>query len=164
MNLKRYCFIIIIILIFSINISAQNVEIDDDEYKNIQKFTAEIYDNYVNENFSYVYKNIYSGIKDEITEDEYVSYQEKNFEKYKLEIHDVDVGKVEKMEKLPAAFDEYIKNNSIKYFARVKVNYEMHFNHLEKDYQKKVNKKVYIGVGKNESKYLFWDPRTIKGD
>ncbi len=125
------------------------------------KFVEKIYVNYAEQNFSNIYDRIHLGIKDILSEREYIIFNEENFKKYSLKITDIKVENNIKRVTIPEEFQEYIEGKENNGILELYVTYHMSFLYGGKRMERDVGKKVYIFRGQ-EQDYLLWDPRIVK--
>ena len=86
--------IIILILIMLWSVTAEAVKKEEFQPDIIRGFVEEVYNNYRSKKFENIYQVLYPGIKREVTKDEYIKFQNKNFQKYDLQISDISIDKV----------------------------------------------------------------------
>lgn len=163
-NIFKSIFIIFIlmVIVFGSSSSAQ-------EQQNPEKFVEYIYANYADENFKEVYVNFADELKKMITEEEYVEFQKRNFEKYSLEYSNIKVA--DKKELNYEEFkDEFDFLNTEGDFYSFEVSYLLKFNRFG-DREEETKKKVFLrssnskADNQNNKKYeLFWDPEPILKD
>lgn len=152
-----YIFILIILLTLNLPVAGAS---DSQLYE----FVEEIYESYAAKDFKQVYQAMYPGIRQAVTRDKYIEYQRENFEKYELKISDIKTEEITEFEEIPSDFEEFRGDPKIASFYGVGIVYKMKFRHLGQDIQRQVEKQVYLGLDKEGTLYLFWDPQPIKED
>jgi hypothetical protein len=131
-----------------------------------KEFIENIYADYAAQNFKKVYANFADELKELITEEEYIDFQKKNFDKYSLEYSNIDVNNLKEL-----SYDEF-KNEfsfleSKGKFYSIEVSYLLKFNRFG-DREEETEKKVYLRQNnsmlndeKTKEFHLFWDPEPI---
>lgn len=164
-NIKLIIILILFILLSSQVIYSQEdissiAELNDEEIY-LRNFVENIYLEYANMNFQYVYQILHPDIKDIITEEEYVYFQNKEFKKYKIQLSEIVVGlEVEKI-KLPNKFKDVIIDIKDKQIYKIPLSYKMDLTFAGGEQRREVDNQVYILVDKQQY-YLLWDPSVIK--
>ncbi|HLV10682.1 MAG TPA: hypothetical protein VKY40_10760 [Halanaerobiales bacterium] len=131
--------------------------------KDICKFMEEIYRDYSATNFRAVYDRLHPEIKNELIVEEYTSFQNQNFEKYKIEITDVSIENPVFLDKLPGEFERYKLLSGDVLVVRVDVNYQFNFTVIGSRQSEEQNKKAYV-LQQGENLYWLWDPAVIEDD
>jgi hypothetical protein len=126
--------------------------------QSIIDFVTKIYQSYSEEDFKFVYEKLHPDLKDIISEEEYIKFQEENFRKYKLEIGKIKVMAEVSETVLPDKFTGLLKTDEEVY--TIKVSYEMKFETagIEKKHE---NEKEILIARKDEKLYLLWDPSIV---
>lgn len=149
---KNICILFILLLAFSIVFIPFRTAAAD--YKSPEDFAEYIYQKYSEEDFAEVYKNFAEELKEILTEETYVNFQNENFKDYDLEFTDIEVKEAEKVnfKEIKSKFD-YAEETGQYYKA--KVNYLIKFSHFGSR-DKESGKYIYLR--KKDGKYsLFWD-------
>lgn len=137
---------------------------NNEEVENINKsivdFAEDIYKNYSSENFQYIYNVLHPDIKRVLGEDDYIEFQKKNFNRYKIEIKDINVLLNLKKIDLAVNFRNIIEENGNMDIYKIKVIYKMKFIIAGNKQERQTEKDVIIG-SENQRLYLIWDPSVI---
>jgi hypothetical protein len=164
--LNRNFFKTISIIIISLLLVFCSLSLKAEEQKTPKEFVEYIYANYADENFKEVYANFADELKALITEDEYIDFQKKNFDKYSLEYSNIRIDDLKKM-----SYEEFKQEFSFLEsegdFYSLEVRYLLKFNRFG-DREEKIEKRVYLRKNdsninnKNSKEFqLFWDPEPI---
>ncbi|WP_238524778.1 hypothetical protein [Halanaerobium hydrogeniformans] len=153
---KIFSLLVLTILIFSFTQSTEA-----GYFANPVEFGEYIYDNYAQENFKEVYDNFADELKIILSSDEYIEFQQDNFEKYELEYTDIEVTNPEEI-----SYQEFKKEfpflEDEGTFYTVEVSYLIKFRRLGSR-ERESDKLIYLRE-KDDHFELFWDPEPILDD
>lgn len=161
-NVLKITLIIFISIVFvfgSFSLKAEEEQTPED-------FIEYIYANYADENFKEVYTNFADELKELVTEEEYIDFQKKNFDKYSLEYSNIRIDDLKKL-----SYDEFMQEFSFLEsegdFYSLEVRYLLKFNRFG-DREEEIEKRVYLRQNdsniqneKTKKFNLFWDPEPI---
>ncbi len=159
---KRFILITIFLFIIFLSLPLQNCYSGSKLNQDIIKFVDDIYFNYTQQNFVFVYNKLYPGVKNILTEKNYVEFQKKNFEKYSLVITEYNVNEKVQNVSVPDEFSDYFAEKNNMNVKKINVAYHMSFINSGSKVKRDISKDVYIYVDKEESFYLLWNPQIIK--
>ena len=158
---KFLLIILLFILIFSVS------KVNAADFNNTKEFIEYIYANYAEQKFSEVYSLFAPELKSILDREEYLNFQQQNFNKYDLEIKNVMVDDIKEL-----SYKEFKKEFPfLKYegsFYSARVNYLLIFEKLG-EREEEIEKRVYLreysssNYEKSDKRYysLFWDPEPI---
>ncbi|MFW6035594.1 MAG: hypothetical protein ACOCZT_01865 [Halanaerobiales bacterium] len=126
----------------------------------IVEFTTEVYDLYINEDFAAVYRSMHPSIKADLDRVLYMGEQEESFAKYKTEITNFKVNKVNELTKIPGDFRDFVSFEEADKAVEVEVSYKLHFTSGGERKEDDVDKEVYLCTKDNQI-YLLWDPDVL---
>lgn len=155
--------IITMIIITTIFLLAGRIQAEASDSEQLNDLINSIYDNYQAGELQEVYQLLHPGIKENLTEEEYINFQEDNKEKYQLEISEIEIIEIQSIDKLPAKFDEYLSEEDYQDAYEAKVEYEMDFKFLKTNQNKEVDTETYL-VESDGQLYLVWDRSVIEED
>ncbi|MFW6022907.1 MAG: hypothetical protein ACOCQW_05305 [Halanaerobiaceae bacterium] len=139
-------------------------KINEEKYKDkdlIFKYVNKIYQEYAAENFKYIYSLLYPELKEVVTEDEYIDFQEHNFKKYHYKIEDIKVNEEMSFINLSHEYKDYIESISEEdKICKIVVSYTIKFKASGKEKTRDVDNEVLV-FEENEVLYLIWDPSII---
>lgn len=150
--------LLVILLIPSLTFAENTVDKPE-----IRKMSKNIYVNYQNQNFKEVYNLLHPAIKEVLTEKKYISFQEQNNEKYKLELSNIEIGEIQRIDKLPRKYYEYLDQEDYNHAYEVKIDYELNFRFFGTTHNRDVETETYIVKSENNY-YLIWDRSVIGED
>lgn len=161
-NILKITLIIFISIVFAFCSFSLKAE----EQQTPEEFIEYIYANYAAENFKEVYTNFADELKKLISEEEYIEFQKKNFDKYSLEYSNIRIDDLKKL-----SYDEFKQEFSFLEseggFYSFEVSYLLKFNRFG-DREEEIEKRVYlrqndsnINNEKTKKFHLFWDPEPI---
>jgi len=167
---NNYRLIIIITIISFILLISQviysqedilnTVELSEEEIY-LRSFVEKIYLEYAKKNFQYIYQILHPDIKEFITEEEYEYFQNKEFNKYKIQISEIFVGLEVKEIDLPNKFKDIIIDIKDKEIYKIPLSYKMDLIFVGGEQTRDIDNQVYI-LKDNQQYYLLWDPSVIK--
>lgn len=164
LNKIKNKFLLIILLLFLL-ISASQVSAAD--FNNTKEFVEYIYANYAEQDFSEVYSLFAPELKSILDREKYLNFQEKNFNKYNLELKNIMVDDIKEL-----SYKEFKKEfpflNYEGSFYSARVRYLLVFEKLG-EREEEIEKRVYLreysssNYEKSDKRYysLFWDPEPI---
>ncbi|MFP4198843.1 MAG: hypothetical protein ACOCQZ_00985 [Halanaerobium sp.] len=154
MNKKLILLLVLIIFLLTPMLQAE-------DFESPEAFTEYIYDNYAEKNFNEVYNNFAAELKRVFAKDDYLDFQQQNFEKYELEYTEIEVAEAEEIEfdKIKEKF-EYADDFGSYY--QLQVSYLLKFNRLGRR-EERSDKKVYLRKI-NDDFQLFWDYKSAVND
>ena len=133
------------------------------EFPEVEELAAEIYRNYQEYNFDNVYDFFHPAIKEELSREKYIAFQEENQEKYQLELSEIKITEVEKIESLPRKFDSYLQEEDYQEAYEASINYLLNIRIFVSGHEREVDTETYI-VKFNDDYYLVWDPSVVQED
>ncbi len=142
---------------------SEQLQTESNNSEHLNDFINSIYSNYQAGEFQEVYQLLHPGIKENLTEEEYIDFQQENKEKYQLEISEIEIIEIKTIEKLPAKFDKYLSEEDYQNAYQAKVEYEMDFKFLRTNQNKEVDTETYLVESENQL-YLVWDRSVIEED
>lgn len=164
--LNKNIFKITIIIFISLVFTFCSFSLKAEENRNPEEFIEYIYANYAVENFKEVYANFADELKKLISEEEYIEFQKKNFDKYSLEYSNISVDDRKKLN-YQEFKQEFSFLESEGDFYSLEVSYLLKFNRFG-DREEETEKRVYLRQNdsninnKKTNKFnLFWDPEPI---
>ncbi len=164
--LNKNVFKITLIIFILLGFTLCSFSLKAEEQQTPEKFTEYIYANYASENFEEVYANFADELKKIISEEEYIEFQKRNFNKYSLEYSSIDVNNLEEL-----SYEEF-KNKfsfveSKGNFYSIEVSYLLKFQRLGAR-EEETKKRVYLRQNNSDINnettkkfHLFWDPEPI---
>ncbi|RQD72952.1 MAG: hypothetical protein D5S01_08665 [Halanaerobium sp. MSAO_Bac5] len=150
---KLISLLLLIFLVFSFKqISAA------DSFDSPVGFGEYIYENYAQENFAEVYDNFAAELKSVLSSEEYIKFQQDNFEKYELEYRNIEVANPEEIsyQEFKSEFP-FLEDEGT--FYTVEVSYLIKFRRLGSR-ERESDNLVYLRKKDNNFE-LFWDPEPI---
>lgn len=123
-------------------------------------FTEAIYDHYSRQDFKYIYQNLHPAIQQNLSEEKYCRFQEKNFRRYGVDITDVQIENYRRVGEIPKEFLDYLKQTEHNYIYAVAIRYQLKFNSNGFRQEKTLEKEVLV-YRQNGQNYLLWDPSII---
>ncbi len=164
LNKNIYKISLIICILFLFVFCSFSLKAEDQQTP--KEFIEAIYANYAAQNFKKVYANFADELKELITEEEYVNFQKKNFDKYSLDYSKITVDDLKELS-YEEFKDEFSFLESDGSFYSLEVSYLLKFNRFG-DREEKTEKRVYLrqknsmfNDEKNNGFHLFWDPEPI---
>lgn len=154
---------IILIIIALILLSAGQIQAEANDTEHLNEFINSIYNNYQQAEFQEVYQLLHPGIKENLTEEEYINFQQNNKERYQLEISKVKIIEINSIDQLPTKFNEYISKTDYQKAYQAIVEYEMDFKFLRTNQHKEVDTETYLAESDGQL-YLVWDRSVIEED
>lgn len=160
-------YILVILCLFSILNISLSVFAENQE-NTPEDFVRMIYKYFADENFDAVYNNFLEDLKDNLKKDKYVSFQKSNFEKYNLKYSNIKVSSAKKINYQDLPDKIKFKNTADNYY-KLKVSYQLNFEHLGQKREEESEKDVFIAekillkTGDKNQYYLIWNPEAIKG-
>lgn len=148
--------VLILILIFSVTISASE---DGDSFDEVKNFITEVYNNYQDQNFEIVYDFMHPDVKNALEKEKYINFQVKNTKKYNISISEVEVLKVTEKNEWPEEYKELINEKNEHILYEISITYKTIYQSDEKE--KIIEKNSYVVLYKDDY-YLLWDPEIIK--
>lgn len=132
-----------------------------EEFESPEAFTEYIYANFAEKEFEEVYDNFAAELKRIFAEEDYLEFQQQNFEKYELEYTEIEVAAAEEIEfkQIKRKFDYADDFGS---YYQLQVSYLLKFNRLGRR-EERSEKKVYIRKI-NDDFQLFWDYESALND
>ena len=132
-----------------------------EEFESPEAFTEYIYASYAAENFAEVYANFAAELKRILAEEDYLKFQQQNFEKYELEYTEIEVSAAEEVDfkKIEKKFD-YAQDFGSYY--QLQVSYLLKFNRFGSR-EEKSGKDVYLRKI-NDDFQIFWDYQSALND
>ncbi|MFN2341212.1 MAG: hypothetical protein ABR547_08075 [Halanaerobium sp.] len=132
-----------------------------EEFESPEAFAEYIYTNYAAENFEEVYNNFAAELKRILAEEDYLDFQQQNFEKYKLEYKEIEVSTAEEIKfgKVKEKFDYADDFGS---YYQLQVSYLLKFNRFGSR-EERSQKKVYLRKI-NKDFQIFWDYESALND
>jgi len=158
---KKFILITVFLFIIFLFLPLKNCcggELNQD----IIKFVDDIYSNYAQQNFVFIYDRLYPDIKNILTEKKYVEFQKKNFDKYSLEITEYKVNEEIQKVSVPDELSDYIAEVNNVNVTKINVAYHMSFTNGGGKVERDIGKDVYIYVDEKEGFYLLWNPQIIE--
>jgi hypothetical protein len=152
---KITVFLALVIIIFL------NPVIEAEEFESPEAFTEYIYANYASENFSEVYNNFAAELKRILAAEEYLSFQQQNFEKYKLKYTEIKVYEAEKVD-FKSIKNKFSYADDFGDYYQLQVSYLLKFEHFGQR-EEKSDKKVYIRKIRDDFQ-IFWDYKSAFND
>ena len=125
-----------------------------EDFESPEAFTEYVYANFAEENFAEVYNNFAAELKRILSKEEYLKFQQHNFDKYELEYTEIEVSAAEKIEfeKIEEKFDYADDFGS---YYRLQVSYLLKFNRFGSR-EERSEKNVYLRKI-NKDFQIFWD-------
>ena len=133
------------------------------DFPEVEELAAEIYRNYQEYNFDKVYEFFHPAIKESLSREKYIAFQEENQEKYQLELSEIKITEVEKIESLPRKFDSYLQEEDYQEAYEASINYLLNIRIFVSGHEREVDTETYI-VKFNDDYYLVWDPSVVEED
>lgn len=134
-------------------------------HQRLHNFVALVYESYATEAFGEVYEVMHPSIQGTLSKDEYVTFQEHHFERLRLEISEIEVGKVSTNPRIPSPLRTLLPLDLKHELYGVDLSYRAHFVSGIRLNQS-ISKTVYVAVANpgttEESMYLLWDPSSIE--
>jgi len=129
----------------------------------IEDYIYNIYKKYQEKHYEAVYNNMHPKIKEVLEKEKYIKFQKKNTEKYELEISEVEVLKVSKLENVPDTFKDIISDKEKLNVYEISIKYKTNYKNAGSKKEKIIEKETYV-VNNNTQNYLLWDPGIINKD
>ncbi len=131
------------------------------EFESPEAFTEFIYANYAQKNFAEVYNNFAAELKRILAEEQYLKFQQQNFEKYELEYTEIEVSAADQVdfENIKDKFDYAEDFGS---YFQLKVSYLLKFSHFGQREERSA-KDVYLRKI-NDDFQIFWDYKSALND
>ncbi|MFN2362669.1 MAG: hypothetical protein ABR596_00095 [Halarsenatibacteraceae bacterium] len=155
--------IITFIIITAIFLLAGKIQAEVNNSEQLNDLINSIYSNYQAGEFQEVYQLLHPGITENLTEEEYVNFQQDNKEKYQLEISEIEIIEIQAIDELPSKFDKYLTEEDYQNAYQAKVKYQMDFKFLKTNQHKEVDTETYL-VESDGQLYLVWDRSVIEED
>lgn len=154
--LNNKIIILIVLIIFLLTPILQA-----EDFESSEAFTEYIYDNYAAENFMEVYNNFAAELKRILKEEEYVEFQQQNFEKYELEYTEIEVSAAEEIN-FDQIKDKFEYADDFGSYYQLQVSYLLKFNRFGSREQQS-DKNVYLRKI-NDDFQIFWDHKSALND
>lgn len=148
--------IVILIILTSFSILAE----ENEKQYEIKEFILQIYRDYQDQNFEFVYEKMHPDIKTLLDKDKYIKFQKANTEKYSIEISKVEVIEVNEIKEWPEPFIEIIKSKENYKLYEIKIKYLSTYQSSGSEQEKTIEKNSYV-VENSSGKYLLWNPEII---
>jgi predicted RND superfamily exporter protein len=162
MKIKNiFILIIIFILLGTFTISVLANEKSD--LTEIEDYIYKIYIKYQEKDYETVYNNMHPEIKEVLEKEKYIKFQKKNTEKYELEISEVEVLKVSRLENIPDTFKDIISDKAKLNVYEISIKYKTNYKNAGNKKEKIIEKETYV-VNDNNQNYLLWNPGIINKD
>lgn len=132
-----------------------------EEFESPEAFTEYIYNNYAQKNFLEVYNNFAAELKRILAEEDYLEFQEQNFEKYELQYTEIEVSAAEEIdfEKIKDKFDYAEDFGS---YFQLQVSYLLKFSYFGQR-EERSEKNVYLRKIRDDFQ-IFWDHESALND
>ncbi|GEM_PF-787471 len=174
MNKKLTKNLIIILIVFTTillatdNIQAEikgseQIQTESNASEHLNDFISSIYNNYKKGEFQEVYQLLHPGIQENLTEEEYVDFQQHNKERYQLELSEIEIIEIKSIDTLPSKFNKYLSEEEYEKAYEANVEYKMEFRFLGSNRSRDVDTETYL-VESDGQLYLIWDRSVIEED
>ncbi len=150
-------------LVVVLAVSMPGLAEDGSNFPEVKEVVAEIYLNYQEYNFEKVYDFFHPAIKESLSQDEYLTFQEENHENYQLELSEIKIVDIEKIESLPGKFDRYLQEDDYQEAYEASINYLLNFRIFASGHEREVETETYI-VKFDGDYYLIWDLSVVGED
>ncbi len=131
----------------------------------LQSFVSQVYQDYATGSFGAVYAVMYPGIKEAISEEEYVAFQEEHFERLSLQLQEIQVGEIGNNPRLPRSLRQLLPDDESLFVYGVDISYTARFVRGVR-FNQTISKAVFVALvnpgTSRESIYLLWDPSSMK--
>ncbi|MGM0602734.1 MAG: hypothetical protein ACQESS_05410 [Bacillota bacterium] len=141
--------------------------LNKDEENTPEDFVRMIYQYFAEENFEGVYNNFLPVLKKKLMREDYISFQQKNFQKYNLKYSNITVGDAEKIDYQDLPEDLQFEDQA-DYYYKIEVSYQLNFEHLGQNREEQSEKNVflaekrYLKTGDINRFYLIWNPEPME--
>lgn len=132
-----------------------------EDFESPESFTEFIYANYAEENFAEVYNNFAAELKRIFAEEDYLEFQQQNFEKYELEYTEIEVSTAEEIE-FEEIEEKFAYADDFGSYYQLQVSYLLKFNRFGSR-EERSEKNVYLRKI-NKDFQLFWDYESALND
>lgn len=132
-----------------------------EEFESPEAFTEYIYANYAAENFKEVYNNFAAELKRILAEEEYLEFQQQNFEKYKLEYKEIEVAAAKEID-FEEIEDKFAYADDFGSYYQLQVSYLLKFKRFGSR-EERSEKNVYLRKI-NDDFQIFWDYESAVND
>jgi hypothetical protein len=132
-----------------------------EEFESPEAFTEYIYANFAAENFAEVYNNFAAELKRILKEEDYLEFQQHNFEKYQLKYTEIEVSEVAKLD-FEDIKDKFDYAEDFGQYYQLQVSYLLKFNHFGQR-EERSKKNVYLRKIKDDFQ-IFWDHESALND
>lgn len=129
----------------------------------LQDFVYQVYEDYSAKHFSSVYDVMHPNVKEQITKEEYVVFQEHHFERLKLSISEIEVGEVKENPRIPSQLRPFLSADGEEVYG-VELSYRARFVSGMR-FNQRIAKTVYVaveGLEGTERIFLLWDPTATQ--
>ena len=150
-------------LVVALAVSMPGLAEDGSNFPEVKEVVTGIYLNYQEYNFEKVYDFFHPAIKESLSQDKYLTFQEENHGNYQLELSEIKIVDIAKIESLPGKFDRYLQEDDYQEAYEVSLNYLLNFRIFASGHEKEVETETYI-VKFDDDYYLIWDPSVIQED
>jgi hypothetical protein len=135
--------------------------IQAEEFESPEVFAEYIYANYAAENFEVVYDNFSAELKRILAKEDYLEFQQQNFEKYKLEYTEIGVSTAAEID-FEKIKDKFKYADDFGSYYQLQVSYLLKFNRFGSQ-EESSKKKVYLRKI-NKDFQIFWDYESALND
>lgn len=132
-----------------------------EDFESPEAFTEYIYANYAAEDFAEVYDNFAAELKRILEKDEYLEFQEENFEKYNLKYSEIEVGQAEEID-FDKVKDKFSYADDFGKYFKLQVNYLLEFDRFGRR-EEESEKMVYLRKIRDDFQ-IFWDHESALKD
>ncbi|NMB19668.1 MAG: hypothetical protein GX979_02260 [Firmicutes bacterium] len=157
---KRLLILLILVCLLPVGVAYG----EDGITTRLKDFVSEVYHDYAAESFAEVYGVMYPTIRDVVTEEDYVSFQEGHFTKLRLQLTDIEVGDVRETPRLPRTLRPFVQDQGNVQTYGVEISYNAQFVRAGR-HRQSISKTVYVALldsGTAEELYLLWDPNSMQ--
>ncbi len=164
MNKKLAQNLIITLIIFAtILLSTGNIQAELNDSDQLNDFINTVYNHYQEGEFKEVYQLLHPAIQENLTEEEYVNFQQDNTDRYQLKLSEIEIIEINSFDKLPSKFNQYLSEEQYQEAYEAKVEYKMEFRFLGTNQSREVDTETYLAKN-NDQLYLIWDRSVIEED
>ncbi|MBF8436401.1 hypothetical protein I0Q91_04850 [Halanaerobiaceae bacterium Z-7014] len=161
-NLSKNLIIILLIL-SALFISTGRIQAELNDSEDLKEFINTVYNHYQEQEFQEVYQLLHPGIQENLTEEEYVNFQQDNTDRYQLKLSEIKIIEIDNIDSLPSKFNNYISEDQYQQAYEAKVEYKMEFRFLGTNQSREVDTETYV-IEDNGQLYLVWDRSVIEED
>ena len=152
---------VVLVAVLAVSIPVQAEEVTD--FPEVKEAVDEIYLNYQEQNFDGVYDFFHPALQESLSREQYVTFQEENFASYQMELSEIKITDIERIESLPDKFDIYLQEDDYQEAYEASINYLLNIRFFASGHEREVETETYI-VKFNDNYYLVWDPSVIEED